>query len=91
VGGDHRALLLISHEGVERREVINVLTRRWPDAVLKDLEYEEPMWEMTPDDAAKLGNRRRGVEPLRILVMPQKVARATVAPLREIGPMPVLV
>ena len=59
--------------------------------LLKDLEQEEPMWEMTPDDAADLGTRRRGVEPLRILVMPQKVARVTVAPLREIGPMPIVI
>ena len=45
------------------------------DVVLKDLEHEEPMWTMTPDDAANLGTRRRGVEPLRIMVMPQKITR----------------
>jgi hypothetical protein len=79
VGGDHRALLLISHEGVERREVIDVLRRRWPDVALKDPENEEPVWAMTPDDAADLGSRRRGVEPLRILVMPQRITRVSVA------------
>jgi hypothetical protein len=46
---------------------------------------------MTPYQAADLGSCRRGVEPLRIMVMPQKITRATVAPLREIGPMPGLV
>ena len=91
IGGDHRALVLISHEGVDRRELLDVLCRRWPDVVLKDLEQEEPTWAMTPDDAADLGTRRRGVEPLRILVMPQKITRVTVAPLREIGPMPMVV
>ena len=35
---------------------------------------------MTANDAADLGSRSRGVEPLRILVMPQKIARVTVAP-----------
>ena len=60
--------------------MIDVLCRRWPDVVLKDLEYEEPMWEMTTDDAADLGMRRRGVEPLRMLVMPQRITRVTVAP-----------
>jgi hypothetical protein len=80
IGGDHRALLLISHQGIERREVQDVLKPRWPDAVLKPLEHEEPMWEMTADDAAYLGSRRRGVEPLRILIMPQKITRITVAP-----------
>ena len=34
---------------------------------------------MTPDDAADLGSRRRGVEPLRIMVMPQRVTRVTVS------------
>jgi hypothetical protein len=91
IGGDHRALVLMSHDGVARRELHDVLCRRWPEVVLKDLAQEEPAWTMTPDDAADLGTRRRGVEPLRILVMPQKISRVTVAPLREIGPMPVLV
>ena len=91
IGGDHRALVIISHDGVDRRELLDVLRRRWPSVILKVLENEEPTWEMTPDDAADLGNRRRGVEPLRILVMPQRVTRVTVAPLREIGPMPVVV
>jgi hypothetical protein len=52
---------------------------------------QEPMWAMTPDDAADLGTHRRGAEPLRILVMPQRITRVTVAPLREIEPMPILV
>ena len=91
IGGDHRALVLISHEGLERREVLGALCRRWPEVVLKDLEHEELTWTMTPDAAAELGNRRRGVEPLRILVMPQRVTRVTVAPMLEIvEPMPIL-
>ena len=89
MGGDHTALVLISHQGVDRREVLDVLRRRWPDVVLKDLEQEEPAWAMTPDDAAELGRRRRGVEPLRIVVMPQKITRVIVAPAPVIiEPMP---
>jgi hypothetical protein len=90
IGGDHRALMLISHQGVERRELLDVLSRRWPDMTLKDFENEEPECRMIPDEAAALGTRRRGVEPLRILVMPQKITRVTVAPMLEIAPMPVL-
>ena len=30
IGGDHRALVLISHQGVNRRDVLGVLSRRWP-------------------------------------------------------------
>jgi hypothetical protein len=91
IGGNHTALMLISHEGVDRRELLDVLRRRWPDVVLKDLENEKPAWAMTPDEAADLGMRRRGVEPLRILVMPQKISRVTVAPMPVIAPMPVVI
>ena len=45
---------------------------------------------MTADDAAELGSRRRGVEPLRIIVMPQRVWRVTVVTAPMIEPMPVL-
>ena len=54
-----------------------MLGRRWPDVMVKDLAQEEPVWAMKADDAAELGSRRRGVEPLRIVVMPQKVQRVT--------------
>jgi hypothetical protein len=68
VGGDDRALIMVAHQGVDRRQVLDVLARRWPSVVLKDLEHEEPVWAMSADDAAELGMRRRGVEPLRIMV-----------------------
>jgi hypothetical protein len=90
IGGDHAAMVMISHDGVDRRDVLDVLRRRWPDVVLKGLELEEPAWTMTPDEAADLGGRRRGVEPLRILVMPQKITRMTVAAAPVIEAMPVL-
>ena len=61
MGGDHKALVMISHPDIDRREMVNVLCRRWPDVVLKDLEHEEPAWAMTAGDAADLGSRRRGV------------------------------
>jgi hypothetical protein len=91
IGGNHTALVLISHQGIERRELLDVLRRRWPEITLLDLAQEEPAWEMTPEDAADLGTRRRGVEPLRIMVMPQKVSRVTVSPTPEIAPMAILV
>jgi hypothetical protein len=92
IGSDRRALVLISHEGIERREVQDVLQRRWPDVVLKDLGQEEPMWEMTADDAADLGTHRRGVEPLRIMIMAQTISRVTVSPMPVIlEPMPLIV
>jgi hypothetical protein len=92
MGGDHRALVMISHQGVDRRAVLDVLWRRWPDMVLKDFEDEEPVWETTAEDAAELGSRRRGIEPLRIIVMPQRITRVIVAPAPVmLEPMPVIV
>ena len=80
-------MVLISHEGVDRREVQDVLGRRWPEVVVKNLEQEEPAVTMSPGDAADLGRCRRGIEPLRIVIMPQHDRQIT-APVIE--PMPVL-
>src|SRR5450631_4169228 len=41
-GGDHTALVMITHDGVDRHEVEDVLHRRWPDVVVKGLEQEQP-------------------------------------------------
>jgi hypothetical protein len=71
--------------------VLEVLRGRWPNVVMKDSAQEEPAWTMAADDAANLGGRRRGVEPLRIMVMTQRVARVTVTPAPAIEPMPVIV
>ena len=70
-GGDGTALVMITHDGVDRREVMDVLRRRWPEVVVKTLEQEQPAVAMVAGDAADLGRCRRGVEPLRIVVMPQ--------------------
>ena len=75
MGGDHKALVMVAHQGIDRREVLEVLRGRWPDLLVKDLAGEEPTWTMTAGDAADLGSRRRGVEPLRVLVLPQKITR----------------
>jgi hypothetical protein len=88
IGGDHTALVLVTHEGIYRREVQDVLRPRWPEIVVKSLEHEEPAVAMSPDDAADLGQCRRGVEPLRIVIMPQH-DRQIAAP--EVEPMPVVV
>ena len=83
-GGDGMALVLIVHEGMDRREVQDVLCHRWPDVV----EQEEPTVAMTAEDAADLGQRRRGVEPMRVVILPQH-DRQIASPVIE--PMPVVV
>ena len=87
-GGDGTALMLVAHDGVDRHEVEDALRRRWPDAVVKELEQEEPTVAMLPSDAADLGRCRRGIEPLRVVIMPQQ-DRQVASPVVE--PMPVVV
>jgi hypothetical protein len=87
-GGDRTALVLIIHEGIDRRVVQDVLHRRWPVATVNELRHEEPAVAMTAEDAAALGRCRRGVEPLRIVIMPQHDRQG---PSLATEPMPVLV
>jgi hypothetical protein len=49
-GGDHTAMVMITHEGIDRREVRDVLRRRWPDATVKELEDEEPTVALSASD-----------------------------------------
>jgi heme exporter protein D len=70
--GADGALVLIQHPGITRARVGAVLLRRWPDATLHDVADLAPKSWMSVADAADLARRRRGVEGLRIVVMPQR-------------------
>jgi hypothetical protein len=70
------ALVLVRHPDIERSEVADVLGARWPDALVGGVGAAEPSWTMTTEDAAELARIRRGVEPLRIVVPPQRAAAA---------------
>jgi hypothetical protein len=87
-GGDGTALVLVSHEGVDRDEVLDVLRQRWPEVAVKTFEQETPTWAMAAEGAADLGRCRRGIEPLRLVIMPQH-ERQIASPVIE--PMPLVV
>ena len=83
---------MIRHDGVSRPELYDPMSNRWPDLVLQDVADEQPSWELTSQDAADLGMRRRGIEPLRIAVMTQRATRVIVTPAPVIvEPMPVVI
>ena len=82
-------LLLVRHPGVDRMSVGLVLKRRWPDVLLTDAGSANPVSTMTVEHAAALARRRRGIEPLRCVILPQ-VAAAAVAPDGWREPMPML-
>jgi hypothetical protein len=86
-GGDGTALVMVTHDGVDQREVLDALRRRWPDVVVKSLQQETLTLAMTAEDAADLGRCRRGVDPLRIVVMPQQERQPIASSMIE--PMPV--
>jgi hypothetical protein len=72
--GDDTAFVLVRHPGVARQEVAAALRRRWPAAVVREVGAAEPSWSMSVEDAAELARARRGVEPLRIVVLAQRTA-----------------
>jgi hypothetical protein len=72
--GEGVVFMLVSHPGIARLEVADILRKRWPAAVLQDVGATEPSWSMSTEDAAELARIRRGVEPLRLVVLPQRAA-----------------
>lgn len=86
VDGD-RMLLLAQHLGVDRVEAWATLRRRWPDVVLSSPGDIAPSSAMTVGDAAALACRRRGIEPIRIVILPQVIAMTVQADWDEPMPM----
>ena len=71
-----RMLLRVQHPGIARAALWSVLERRWSTVVLTDPGATEPASAMTVGNAAALARRRRGLEPVRIVVLPQVAAAA---------------
>jgi hypothetical protein len=90
------AWLLVRHPGVTREELDGVLRWRWPDATVGDVGAVMPSWVLSIDDAVELAQARRGVEPLRVVVLPQRASvssyfgGAREARTGQLEPMPLL-
>jgi hypothetical protein len=68
---DGKAMLLVRHPGIGKAEIAEVLQRRWPDAQVTDITTVFPVWNLGIEDAVELVRAKRGVEPLRIVMMGQ--------------------
>ncbi len=91
VSGDGSALLLMQHPGVDRRWTAEVF-RRGLGGTLVSPGIAHPSWQMPVEQAVALALAKRGIEPLRIVVMPQRRVLAAISPTqRSIDPMPVIV
>lgn len=69
-------LLLIRHPGLARASLWSVLEGRWPDTMPADPGCVESTPAVTVEAAAALARRRRGIEPVRIVIMPHVLAPA---------------
>lgn len=73
-GGDGRAVVLVRHSGIVRADFAAVLHRRWPFATIGDVDGAAVSWEMSIEAAVEIARARRGVEPLRIVILGQRHA-----------------
>jgi hypothetical protein len=92
--GNGTALLMIRHPGIARREIAGALRRRWPEIDASNVGLVEPSSAMPIEDVVELALARRGVEPLRIVVLPQRCSAVRnsecggVSRASEVEPMP---
>lgn len=86
---DDHLLLLVQHAGISRAATWSMLEPRWPDIVFGDIGNTELSTWLTVEDAASLARRRRGIEPIRVVI----AAHGAVTPLKcrwDDQPMPML-
>jgi hypothetical protein len=88
--GTGSALLLVQHPRVTRRKIADAICTRWGGSVLACAQPIYPTWVMPPKQVVELALARRGIEPLRIVVMPQRAVSKAIVPRSEIEPMPLL-
>ena len=89
--GDGTAFVFVRHPDFARQEVAAILRKRWPTAAVLEVGALEPSWRMSTEDAAELARVRRGVEPLRIVVLPQQAADAVAPHLIGVNAAPMAV
>lgn len=79
-------MMVVDRGAVDEAEFSWQIRRKWADATVTVLTDEYPSASMTITDAVELASLRRGAEPLRLLVLPQR--DASVRRKRVIEPMP---
>lgn len=65
------AVVFVQHSNIDRTVVWTKLEERWPQIVLADPDGHRPLWDMATEHAAELARRRRGIEPIRLIVRSQ--------------------
>lgn len=87
------ALLLVRHPDLSQAAVARAIARRWPGArcCAPDPAMALPDFDFCPEAAATLACARRGVEPLRVVIMPRMEKRSATPPAEYEQPLPFIV
>ena len=85
------AVIFVRHPGLRRDVIAARLSRRWPRLDAVEVGDVRPFTGLPANLAAALASARRGVEPLRIVVMPQRLRDQALVPSPEREPMPFIV
>ena len=70
VADDPHVHLIVSHPGLGRQQVAERLHALWPEMVLEDAP-PDPVEELSPQLLARLGQRSRAFQPLRLIISPR--------------------
>ncbi len=78
------------------REVAEVFGRRWPESTVGDVGSASPSSGFAIEDVVELARLRRGIEPLRLVVLAQRRSGIALQDIDDFSatgsePMPVLV
>jgi hypothetical protein len=65
------AIVMIKHPGIDRADVWWTMSARWPQIVLVEIDDAQPSSVMLVEDAVTVAVCRRGIQPLRIVVLEQ--------------------
>lgn len=82
--------LLLLHPDLSATAVERVMARRWPQVRFQPSCGDAPPFAFTPRDAASLARVRRGVEPLRVVVLGQRLRHRDDPKAGEREPMPLV-
>ncbi len=70
VADDSHLHLIVSHPGLNRRQIAERLHALWPETVLEDAPAD-PVDELSTKLLARLGERSRALQPLRFIISPR--------------------
>jgi len=88
VSANNRALIMVSHKDITRRELHALLEQHLGPVSLSDLGEATPSTMFPASVASSIAHARRGVEPLRVIILPQRLFTHDTS--RYLDPLPVV-